>query len=104
MTLKPYEVAVLLQMYNERIIGKRGYTGLQKVRSKIKWQQIASAYGIKESFDSVARRLVKRKLLSDDGKSLAVLYLDKLGVDYVTAYVQQYPNAMKDLEEMLSKK
>lgn len=104
MTLKNYEIAVLLQMYNERIIGKKGYTSLQNVRSKIKWQQITSVYGIKDSFDSVVRRLIKRKLLSDDGKSLAVLYLDKLGVDFVVAYLQENLNAMKELEDILNKK
>ncbi|GEM_PF-1150201 len=99
--LKPYEIALLLQMYNEGIIGKRGYTSIHKVRSKTRWQQIASAYNIKDSFDNVARYLVKRKLLSDDGKSLAVLYLDKLGVDFVLAYLKQNPSAFKDLEDKI---
>lgn len=99
--LKPYEIAVLLEMYNEGIIGRRGYTSIQKVRSKVRWQQIASAYNIKDSFDNVARYLVRRKLLSDDGKSLAVLYLDKLGVDFIIAYLMQNPNAFKDLEDKI---
>ena len=104
MPLKPYEIALLLQMYNERIIGKAGYTSIQNVRSRIKWTRIASAYRLKSSFDSIARHLVKRKLLSDDGKSLQVLYLDKLGVDYIISYVEKYPNAQRELEQLLNKK
>lgn len=89
-------------MYNERIIGKKGYTSIQKVRSKICWQKIASHYKIKDSFDTISRKMVKRKLLSDDGKSLEVLYLDKLGVDFVVGYLQENPSAQKDLEIILS--
>lgn len=85
-------------MYDEQIIGKAGYKSTQLVRSKIKWQRIASAYHAGGSFESVARKLVKTKLLSDDGKSLAVLYLDKLGVDFVTRYLELNPGSMKDLE------
>lgn len=101
MALQPYEIAILLQMYDEKIIGHAGYTSLQKVRSKVKWQKIASHYKVKESFDTIARRLVKRKLLSDDGKSLAVLFLDKLGVSFVVGYLKENPDAMKDLADVL---
>ena len=101
--LQPFEIAILLQMYNERIIGKAGYTSIQRVRVKIKWQKIASAYGIKHSFESIARRLVKRKLLSDDGKSLLVLFLDKLGVDFVVGYLYENSDALNDLENLLRK-
>lgn len=101
MPLKPYEIAILLQMYNERIIGPKGYTSLQIVRSKINWKKIASYYRVKESFDTISRRLVKRRLLSDEGKSLAVLFLDKLGVDFVIGYLDKFPNAQQDLEEIL---
>ena len=101
MTLQAYEIAVLLQMYDEKIIGPKGYTSLQTVRSKVKWQKIASHYKIKESFDTVSRRLVKRKLLSDDGKSLEVLFLDKLGVAFVVGYLKENSNAMNDLANIL---
>ena len=101
MPLKPYEIAILLQMYDERIIGPSGYTSLQTVRSKINWKKIASFYRVKESFDTVARRLLKKKLVSDYGKSLQVLFLDKLGVDFVVGYLGENTNAMKDLEEIL---
>ncbi len=102
--LEKYQIAVILKMYDEQIIGKAGYMAIQDVRSKIKWQQMVSAYKIKDNFESVARGLVKRKLLSDDGKSMAVLYLDKLGVDFVRGYLENFPNAMKELEALLTKK
>ena len=101
MALEAYEIAVLLLMYDERLIGHRGYTSLQTVRSKVKWQKIASHYKVKESFDTVTRRLVKRKLLSDDGKSLEVLFLDKLGVAFAVGYLKENPNAMNDLADIL---
>ena len=102
MPLEPYEIAILLQMYNEQIIGHRGYTSLQIVRSKINWKKIAMHYRVKESFDTIARRLVRRRFLSDDGKSLAVLFLDKFGVDFVIGYLQENPTSQKDLDEILS--
>lgn len=102
MSLEPYEIAILLQMYNEQIIGHRGYTSLQIVRSKINWKKIASYYRVTKSFDTITRRLVKRGFLDDDGKSLAVLFLNKLGVDFVVGYLQDFPNTQKDLAEILS--
>lgn len=102
MALEDYEIAILLKMFDEKIIGKPGYTSIQRVRSKIHWQNIASAYKVKKSFDSIVRHLVKRKLLSDDGKSLEVIYLDKLGVDFVYAFLKQNPNALKDLETRIN--
>ncbi|SMH72185.1 hypothetical protein [Candidatus Nitrosotalea okcheonensis] len=45
--------------------------------------------------------MVKRKLLSDDGKSMAVLYLDKFSIDLI-AYLDQNRNAISDLESKLS--
>ncbi len=89
-------------MYDERIIGPRGYTSIKTVRSKIDWRRISSYYGVKGSFDSIARRLVKRRLPSDDGKSMAVLFLAKLGVSFVVGYVKENPNAPRDLELIIS--
>lgn len=102
--LEPYEIAVLLKMYDEQIIGKAGYKPTQRVRSKIRWQEIAGAYKVKDSFESIARKLVKKKLLSDEGKSMEVLYLDKLGLDFIVEYLHRNPDAMKDLGEKLRKK
>ena len=89
-------------MYDEIIIGKKGYRSLERVRSKINWRGISSAYRVRKSFDSITRKLVNRKLLSDDGKSMAVLYLDKLGVDFVVSYLDENPNAFSDLESKIS--
>ena len=101
MTLKPYETVILLQMYDERIIGPSGYASIQTVRSKINWKRISSHYRVKGSFESIARGLVKRKLLFDDGKSMAVLLLAKLGVSFVVGYLKEDPDAFKDLEEII---
>lgn len=89
-------------MYNERIIGPSGYTSIQTVRSKINWKRISSYYGVKDSFESIARKLVKKKLLFDDGKSMAVLLLAKLGVSFVVGYNKVNPNAFKELELIIS--
>lgn len=101
--LEEYEIAILLQMYDKWIVGKENYISIEKVSSKIKWQDIARAYRVKKKFKSVAHGLVNKLLLSDDGKSMAVLYLDKLGVDFVEIWVKLHPSSMKDLENKLKK-
>lgn len=89
-------------MYNERIIDMSGYTSIQIVRGKINWKRISSYYRIRDSFESIARKLVKRKLLSDDGKSMAVLFLDKLCVSFVVGYNKENPDAFKELDLIIS--
>ncbi len=101
LTLSNYEIAILLKMYDEQMTGKPNCKATEKVRSKINWQEITSACKIRKSFDAIARGLVKRMLLSDDGKSMKVLCLDKLGVSFVVGYIKQNPNAFKDLEGRL---
>jgi len=102
--LEPHEIALLLMMYDRGIIGKSNYIAIEKVASKVKWQQIQGAFGIKDSLDKVARRLVKKLYLSDDGKSMAVLYLDKYGALYVEQYLKDNPAAISDLEAKLDRK
>lgn len=99
--LEEYEVAILLQMYDKWIIGKENYTSIERVSSKIKWQDIARTYRVKKKFKSVAHGLVGKLLLSDDGKSMNVLYLDKLGVDFVEMWIKLNPNSIKDLENKM---
>lgn len=101
--LEEYEIAILLQMHDKWIIGKENYISIEKTSSKIKWQEIARVYRVKKKFKSVAQGLVNKLLLSDDGKSMAVLYLDKLGVDFVEWWLKIHPNAMRDLENKLKK-
>ena len=84
-------------MYDAQIIGKGGYKAIQQVRRNINWNGIARVYSVRKSFD-VARKLVARMLLSDDGKSMKVLYLDKLGTTFVVEYMKQNPNAFAELD------
>ena len=102
MTLKPCEIAILLQMYDKRIIGPSGYASIQTVRGKINWKRISSYHRVKGSFEPIARGLVKRRLLFDDGKSMAVLLLAKLGVSFVVGYLKENPDAFKDLEKIIN--
>ncbi|WP_156416096.1 hypothetical protein [Nitrosopumilus sp. Nsub] len=83
-----YEIAIILQAYNKGIIGMPNYVAIEKFSKMVNWKKISSAYRIKKRFKSVAQKLVKRKLLSDDGKSMAVLYLDKIGVAYVIGIIE----------------
>ena len=83
-----YEIAILLQAYNKGIIGMRNYVAIEKFSKMINWKKISSAYRIKKGFKSVAQKLVKRKLLSDDGKSMAVLFLDKIGALYIVGLIE----------------
>ena len=104
MALENYEIAILLKMYDEQIIGNAGYKAIENVRGKINWKGMASAYNVKKNFETVTRRLVTKKLLSDDGKSMKVLYLDKLGVSFAVGYLKQNLNAFVDLEEKINVK
>jgi len=100
--MENHEIAILLLMYDLQIIGDRGYTSFHRVRTKTKWQKIASIYRTRESFKTVTRRLANKGYLSDKGKSMAVLSLTKIGVDYVVGYLELYPNAMRELEAKLN--
>jgi hypothetical protein len=102
--LEPYEIALLLLMHDRGIIDPSNYVSVQKVASKVNGQQVQSAYGIKDGLEKVARRLVKVKLLSDAGKSMDVLYVDKFGVLFVAGYLKTNPTAIADLEAKLNEK
>lgn len=92
-----YEIAIILQAYNKGIIGMPNYVAIEKFSKIINWEKISSAYRIKKRFKSVAQKLVKRKLLSDDGKSMAVLYLDKIGVAYVIGIIESEPERISKI-------
>ncbi len=64
------------------------YVSIEKFAKMINWKKISSEFRVKKGFKSVAQKLVKRNLLSDDGKSMAVLYLDKLGVAYIVGMIE----------------
>ena len=81
--IKDYEIAILVRMYDKKIMRHRGYRSLQIVRRAIKWEGIASKYGVKKNFKSIIRKLVKRRLLDDQGKSCEVCSLDIFGVSFV---------------------
>ncbi len=98
--MNDYEIAIILQAYNKGIIGMRSYVAIEKFLKMINWRKISSAYKIKKGFKSVAQKLVKRKLLSDDGKSMAVLHLDKIGVSYI---IGMNENESKRISKILSK-
>lgn len=99
--MKNYEIAIILQAYNKGIIGMKNYVPLEKFAKMTNWKKISTAYKIKKRFKSVAQRLVKRKLLSDDGKSMAVLYLDKLGVAYIIGMIQNESEKISDISSKI---
>ena len=96
-----YEIAVILQAYNKGVIGMKKYVSIQKFAKMINWKKISSEYKIKKRFKSVAQKLVKRKLLSDDGKSMAVLYLDKLGVTYIVGMIENESERISDISNKI---
>lgn len=98
--MEDYEIAIILQAYNKGIIGMPCYVAIEKFSKMINWRKISSAYKVKKGFKSVAQKLVKRKLLSDDGKSMAVLYLDKLGVAYI---IEKIENESEQISKISSK-
>lgn len=81
--IKDYEIAILVRMYDKKILRHRGYRNLQMVRRAIRWDEIALRYCVKKNFKSAVRKLVKRKLLDDQGKSCKVCSLDVFGIGFV---------------------
>lgn len=55
------------------------YRSIQDVRKNIGWQKMASHRHEKAKFDPLARRLVKKGVLTDHGKSMKVLSLTPYG-------------------------
>ena len=102
--LQAYEIALMLMMYDKGIMGESGYTAIEKVARRARWTDIQKAYGISDSIETVTRRLVNAKLLSDRGKSMDVVSLDKLGAQFCKAYLKQNRDAMADLEAKLNEK
>lgn len=99
--MENFEIAVLLQSYNKGIIGMPNYVSLEKFSKKINWIKIANQYKVKKKFKSIAQKLVKFRLLSDDGKSMSVLYLDKLGVDYILELMSSNPRRIANIQSKI---
>lgn len=91
------ETAILLLMYQKGLVGN-SYKSTEKVRRAIRWVKIASHYREKRRFEAVARRLVKRGLLSDAGKSANVLSLSMEGCIHVQVHLEANPSALDDLD------
>lgn len=82
MALRDIELDVLTRMHQNGLVAGR-YRSIQDVRRSIGWQRIASRHHEKTKFDSLARKLVKKGLLTDHGKSMRVLSLTPAGVALV---------------------
>jgi hypothetical protein len=81
--LKDYEGEVLFRLFNNGIIGEKGYCSIQKVASIIKWRDIAKKYNVKKGFPNVLWNLRSKGYVSFHGKSGDVVSLSRLGVAYV---------------------
>ena len=84
--LEKYEDEILLKMFQKEIIGMN-YTSIERVASKIKWQEIANKFNIKKGFQSVIRKLINLQLVTDHGKSGKVASLTIAGVEYVKGII-----------------
>ena len=80
--MESYEDEVLIRMFDKDIIGMN-YKSVERVATKIKWNEIANKFRVKKSFQSVIRELVNMGLVTDHGKSGRVASLTQLGVAYV---------------------
>lgn len=88
--IEAHEEEVLFAMYDKVIIGG-AYRPTPVIRDKVRWTQIAARHKVKKSFDKVMRRLGKKGLVSDHGKSGAVYSLTQLGVSYVVGKLAAGP-------------
>ena len=80
--LEQHEEEILVRMFEKELIGMK-YTSIERVASKIRWQEIAGKYRVKQSFQSAIRRLMNLQLVTDHGKSGKVASLTIAGVEYV---------------------
>ena len=91
------ETAILLRMHQKGLVGGK-YRSIQNVRRSIGWGKIASHYHEKRKFDAIARRLLKKKMLDDAGKSASVLSLSAVGQELVKMYLEKNPGAGEELD------
>lgn len=94
------ETAVLVRMHQKGLIANR-YKSLQAVERGIGWRRLASHYRTGIKFPALARRLVKKGLLGDHGKSMQVLSLANMGIMSVRAYLKDNPGAPDSLALIL---
>ena len=92
-------MAILLRMYQKGLVGNK-YRGIHMVRRSIGWSKIASHYREKK-FEAIARRLIKKGLLDDAGKSARVLSLSMMGQVHVKAYLEANPGAQEILDSVM---
>lgn len=84
--LKDIEVEVLVSMHKNGLVAGR-YRDIHDVRRSIGWQKMASRHRERSKFDTLARKLVKKGILTDHGKSMKVLSLTPTGDMLVREYL-----------------
>lgn len=94
------ETAVLVCMHREGLIAN-GYRGRQIVERSIGWRRLASHYHTRIKFLALARRLVRKGMLDDHGKSMQVLSLTMRGAMHAQAYLRDNPDAADSLDLIL---
>ena len=78
MDFKEIEMDLLVRMHQKGLVAGR-YRSTQDVRRSIGWQDMASRRRERAKFDAIARKLVKKGVLTDHGKSMRVLSLTPQG-------------------------
>ena len=74
-------------MYNEGLVFM-DYKGINALRSKIRWDDLARKYDCKKKFTRVLDRLKNAGLVDYHGKSGDVASLTKDGVQYARALIR----------------
>ena len=83
---------VLVRMHKKGLIAN-GYKSRQAVERSIGWRRLALHYRTKKKFSALTRRLVKKGLLDDHGKSMQVLSISMAGIMGVRAHLKDNPDA-----------
>ena len=78
-----------------------GYRSRQIVERSISWNGPASHYRTRIKFHALVRKLAKKGLPTDHGKSMGVLSLTMRGVAHVAAYLKGNPGALDSLDSIL---
>ncbi|MCK4327602.1 MAG: hypothetical protein KAW41_03930 [Candidatus Diapherotrites archaeon] len=85
--MRDYEEAVLIALFDEKIIGS-SYKPIEKAARKINWGGIARKYDVKKSFKKVLQGLARKGVVSDHGKSGRVVSLTLAGLAYLRSELE----------------
>lgn len=94
--MEDYEEAILVRMYEKRIIGK-DIKRLEHIQSMVKWNNLREEYRVKKGFKKVLKGLTP--YVAGGKYSWTAASLSKKGVHYVRGMVEEERSKLKLRED-----